>query len=509
MQLSGRDSNVYGVWVRGCMLLYKKENQPYRKKNTANMKSILLTAMMLLSGLAATAQTDPTIMTIDGKPVSRSEFEYSYNKNNSETVVDKKSVADYVDLFINYKLKVLAAEAAGIDTTESFRKEFLTYRDQQIRPAFIAPDDLKREAWKVYVETRDRIDSTGGMVRPAHILVMLQQKATKAQEAAAKQRIDSIAKALAGGADFAALAAKCSDDKGSAKRGGDISWICKGQTLKEFEDVVYGMKEGEVSKPFLSPVGYHIVKLLGRQSFFPYDSLKADIERFVSQDRVRERIISQNIDSIAKSSVPAITAEQVVDRKAAEMEAADSDLKNLVREYHDGLLLYEISNRTVWEKAAKDEAGQEAFFKKNKKKYAWDAPRYKGMAYNTKDAADIEAVKAAVKDLPFEEWAETLRKTFNDSIRRIQVVKGIFKRGDNALVDKDVFAVDTVVNAPKGYPYSATYGKTLKAPESWRDVREQVVADYQDLLEKKWVAELRKRYKVKVDKKVLSTVNKH
>ena len=303
--------------------------------------------MMLLSGLAATAQTDPTIMTIDGKPVSRSEFEYSYNKNNSETVVDKKSVADYVDLFINYKLKVLAAEAAGIDTTESFRKEFLTYRDQQIRPAFIAPDDLKREAWKVYVETRDRIDSTGGMVRPAHILVMLQQKATKAQEAAAKQRIDSIAKALAGGADFAALAAKCSDDKGSAKRGGDISWICKGQTLKEFEDVVYGMKEGEVSKPFLSPVGYHIVKLLGRQSFFPYDSLKADIERFVSQDRVRERIISQNIDSIAKSSVPAITAEQVVDRKAAEMEAADSDLKNLVREYHDGLLLYEISNRTV------------------------------------------------------------------------------------------------------------------------------------------------------------------
>ena len=94
MQLSGRDSNVYGVWVRGCMLLYKKENQPYRKKNTATMKSILLTAMMLLSGLAATAQTDPTIMTIDGKPVSRSEFEYSYNKNNSETVVDKKSVAN-------------------------------------------------------------------------------------------------------------------------------------------------------------------------------------------------------------------------------------------------------------------------------------------------------------------------------------------------------------------------------------------------------------------------------
>ena len=108
------------------------------------MKSMLLTAMLLLSVLSAWAQTDPTIMTIDGKPVSRSEFEYSYNKNNSEMVVDKKSVAEYVDLFINYKLKVLAAEEAGIDTTQSFKKEFLSYRDQQIRQAFLSNDDLKR-----------------------------------------------------------------------------------------------------------------------------------------------------------------------------------------------------------------------------------------------------------------------------------------------------------------------------------------------------------------------------
>ena len=161
------------------------------------MKSMLLTAMLLLSVLSAWAQTDPTIMTIDGKPVSRSEFEYSYNKNNSEMVVDKKSVAEYVDLFINYKLKVLAAEEAGIDTTQSFKKEFLSYRDQQIRPAFLGNDDLKREAWKIYAETRDRIDSTGGMVRPSHILVRMSQKATKEQEAAAKTRIDSIYKAIA------------------------------------------------------------------------------------------------------------------------------------------------------------------------------------------------------------------------------------------------------------------------------------------------------------------------
>ena len=473
------------------------------------MKAILLTALLLVTGMAAWAQTDPTIMTIDGKPVSRSEFEYSYNKNNSEMVVDKKSVDQYVPLFVNYKLKVLAAEEAGIDTTASFKKEFLTYRDQQIRPAFLGKDDLKREAWKVYTETRNRIDSMGGMVRPSHILVRMGQKATKEQEAAAKVRIDSIYNALKKGADFAALARRCSDDKGSAQRGGDISWICKGQTLPEFENTVFAMKKGELSKPFKTAVGWHIAKIVDKGNFFPYDSVKADIERYLDQSRVRERIISQNLDSIAKASVPQLTPEQVVDRKAAEMEAKDSDLKNLVREYHDGLLLYEISNRTVWDKAAKDEKGLEAFYNKNKKKYAWDEPRFKGMAYHTKDQADIEAVKKAVEKLPFEEWAETLRKTFNDSVRRIQVVKGIFKKGDNALVDKDVFHKDTTVTAPKGYPYSDVYGKTIKKPESYRDVRELVVADYQDLLEKQWVAGLRKKHKVVVDKNVLATVNKH
>ena len=119
------------------------------------MKFKSLLAAMLIVASSASAQTaDPVVMTINGKPVLRSEFEYSYNKNNSETVVDKKNVADYVPLFVNYKLKVLAAEAAGIDTTSAFRKEFLTYRDQQVRPSFINDDDVETEAYRIYKETQ-------------------------------------------------------------------------------------------------------------------------------------------------------------------------------------------------------------------------------------------------------------------------------------------------------------------------------------------------------------------
>ena len=192
------------------------------------------------------------------------------------------------------------------------------------------------------------------------------------------------------------------------------------------------------------------------------------------------------------------------------MESKDSDLRNLIREYHDGLLLYEISNRNVWDKAAQDVAGQTAYFKKNKKKYKWDEPRFKGMAYHVKDQADVKAVKDAVKNLPFDEWADKLRKTFNnDSILRIRVEKGLFKKGDNALVDRDVFGVDTIVKPLKEYPIDAVYGKKLKAPKEMSDVKAQVLADYQDMLEKEWVANLRKKYTVWVDENVLKTVNKH
>ena len=132
------------------------------------------------------------------------------------------------------------------------------------------------------------------------------------------------------------------------------------------------------------------------------------------------------------------------------------------------------------------------------------------MAYHVKVKDDVKAVKKAVKGLPFDQWAEKLRTTFNnDSVLRIRVEKGIFKKGDNALVDREIFKKDTTVKALDKVPLDAVYGKKLKAPENYQDVRGQVVVDYQEQLEKEWVADLRRRYAVKVDEEVLKTVNKH
>jgi peptidyl-prolyl cis-trans isomerase SurA len=196
------------------------------------------------------------------------------------------------------------------------------------------------------------------------------------------------------------------------------------------------------------------------------------------------------------------------------LAAVDSDMKYLFKEYHDGLLLYEISSREVWDKATADEGALSRYFEAHKKDYAWDQPRYKGIAYHVKDKKDVKAVKNCVKNLPFDQWTEALRTTFNpDSIIRIRVEKGIFKAGDNATVDRMVFKVSNASKADeanKDYPIDAVYGKKLKKyPDDYTDVRNQVVEDYQNQLEKEWVAALRQRYPVTIDESVLKTINQH
>ncbi len=471
-------------------------------------KKLLLGALLVCSTFAYAQSSDPVIMKINGKDVLRSEFEYSYNKNNTEGVIDKKTVEEYVPLFVNYKLKVEAAKAAQLDTAQSFKTEFGGYRDQQIRPALINDADVEAKARQIYKQTQEQIDGNGGMVNAAHILIRMGQKATDDEMKQAKLRIDSIYTALQNGADFAELAKTVSQDPGSAVRGGDLGDFVKGQMVKEFEDQAWALKDGEISKPFQSPFGWHIIKKNSGHPFFTYDSQKEAIYRFIEQRGLREQIVSEKLDSLSKAQ--GVPQQYIVDQKREEMEAADPELRYLIQEYHDGLLLYEISNKTVWEKAQSDEAALEVFFKKNKKKYAWTEPRFKGIAYRTRNVADVKAVQQAVKGLPFSAWTEKLRTTFNaDSVLRIRVEKGIFKKGDNALVDRQIFKVDTVAPAMKDYPNTAVYGKKLKAPQELSDVKQLVITDYQEQLEKDWVKQLRKQYPVEVDESVVKTVNKH
>ena len=302
--------------------------------------------MLLIGSMAYAQQSDPVVMKINGVPVTRSEFEYSYNKNNSEDVIDKKSVDEYVELFINYKLKVAAAYDAKMDTLKSFKKEFKMYRDQQIRPSFVEEQAIEAEAKEVYNKTLERIGDRG-LVKPAHILLHVKQDEDNAKLEAARIKADSLYQVLQKGANFAELAKKYSQDPGTAKNGGELPWIQPGQTFQEFEDAAYALKVGEMSKPVKSPVGYHIILMKDRKQLEPYDSLRENIRRFLEARGVREVVVDKKLDELVKASEGKLTKEDILAQREKELEAKDLNLKYLIQEYHDGLLLYEISNRTV------------------------------------------------------------------------------------------------------------------------------------------------------------------
>lgn len=380
------------------------------------MRKSLISILCAFAATAGAQTSDPVVMTVNGQNVTRSEFEYSYNKNNGDDVIEKTSVEQYVPLFVNYKLKVAAALDARLDTLASFKAEFAKYRDQQVRPTIATSEDVENEARRIY---DDRLKMIGdkGLIRPAHILMRLAQKASSAAQDSAKQRIDSIYACLQRGEDFADLATRFSQDPGSAKRGGLLPWICTGQTLKEFEEVAFALNKGETSKPFLSPVGYHIVKMTDRKQLEPYDSLRANIINFIEKRNLRDAIAQRKVSEMVKASDGRLTAAEVMQQRADSLAKVDEAMKYLIQEYHDGLLLFEVSNREVWEKAAADSVGQMKWYKKYRKK---------------------------------------------------------------------------------------RYGK-----KKFEEVRAAVTADWQDELEKRWVAALRKRYDVVIYDEVLKTVNKH
>lgn len=473
------------------------------------MKKTWFLILLTVSCASLYAQEDVVVMRVNGQPVTRSEFEYFYNKNNSESVIDKKSVEEYAQLYADYKLKVLAAKDAHLDTLSSFQKEFRSYRDQQIRPLLIPAGAVDSRCRSYY----DRIlESLQGkeLLQTAHIFMRLPQNASQQEQDELKVRMDSVYAVLQTGADFAELAKQLSQDTQTAARGGVLPWIGPNQTLKEFEDVAYSLEVGQYSQPFLSPVGYHIVKLMAKKPLESYEELKPNIKRYLESQGLENQLSSSVLDSLVQESGSQKTVEQILDEQTERLCAQDLNLKYLVQEYYEGLLLFEECSREVWEPAKADTAGIQKYFKSNKKKYSWSEPHYRGMVYYCQNEKDVKAVKKALKKVDINKWTTTIRDAFNKDSVTVRMERRMFVKGENGYVDRLVFKdKNAEVKEMKNYPYVAVVGKVLKkGPSEWTDVSNQVVSDYQRSREEAFVQELRKRYTVEIDAEALKTVNK-
>ena len=191
------------------------------------------------------------------------------------------------------------------------------------------------------------------------------------------------------------------------------------------------------------------------------------------------------------------------------LEEKYPEFGHLMSEYHDGMLLFEISNRMVWEKAAKDEAGLAAYFTEHRKDYAWKEKHYKGFVVMCADEETVAEVRRMYKELPADSFFLYVRTELNnDSVQRAFIERGIWTKGENAVVDRLAFKDKKVEIAENGrFPYPVVLGRMLrKYPEEYKDVRGAVTTDYQQYVEDEWVKSLVEKYPVKVNEEVLSSI---
>ncbi len=592
------------------------------------MKKTFLSILLLGASMFMFGQADQVLMTINDQPIMASEFLYIYEKNNQESSLDKKTMDEYLDLFINFKLKVAEAIAQGVDTTDAFKKELAGYRAQ---------------ATPRYLQDNEAIDSLvvlsynrmAKIRRASHIAVQCAPDADEATVAAAKARIDSIRErvtvgipvkvkkgrktitvqkvedfneaaalyseepsakqtrgelgwiqpfryvysfedavyttpvgevtpvfrspygfhiakveseqdyeevhashimkmtpmgdqerlataqvamdsihklAIQDGSDFAALALANSEDRGSAMRGGDLGWFGRGAMVQPFEDITFGLNVGEISAPFQTRYGIHISKLHEKRGIQPLDSMRSQILRQVQRDQ-RMDIAEQSFiaKTRAEYNLPAeMTDEEVIAYADAHLEEKYTELRYLVNEYHDGILLFDVSVREVWDKASQDVEGLTAFFKKNKKNYVWDAPRFKGHIIYAKDETAAKAAKQIIKTADPDSVMSYLNQYVNvDSVMYVKVERGLWEQGKSAAVDKYGFKLkDTEYTPTEEFPIVIALGKVIKAPQEYTDDRGKVVSMYQDFLEELWITKLREKHSVKINQDVWNAIRK-
>ncbi len=197
--------------------------------------------------------------------------------------------------------------------------------------------------------------------------------------------------------------------------------------------------------------------------------------------------------------------ETVVEETRKNLAENNSEYRNLTNEYRDGILLFEISNRNVWERSASDTEGLQKFFSANRAKYTWDKPHYKGyVIFATNDSIAGEAQKyLAANQVENDSLVSVMRANYGRNIKIEKVVTG---KGENAIVDNVAFNGERPEAPGRWTAWFGYAGRVIDTPEEANDVRGAVASDYQQLLESEWIKALRKKYKVKLNKKALKAL---
>ncbi len=633
-----------------------------------------------------------TLFTFGNNQVAKQDFLRNYQKNtiNKKPDMSEKALREYLNLYSLFRMKVREAEATHIDTISSINRELNNYK-KQLSKNYLTDDEVNN---KLYREAYDRMKEERHV---AHILIMAPPTLNPTDSLVAYKKMDSLYKAITTKkADFGELAKQFSEDKGTKDRGGDIGFITSLQTIYSFENAVYSTEVGKVSRPFRTPLGFHIVKVLDKRAtrgeievaqilisapkskgkvgyeeakkkadtilgelkngvafedlvkkysddrytnkldgkmprfgvgkvspsfedaafalnklgeisqpieteygihiikliekfpLKPYDSLQANIKRTVENDaraqtakdiyfnKVKaangfkdypanlEELVARigssipdtgknantfkasdfdfmnkslftlsNVNysqkdlmafaetitrgrflgprqSVAKDLYTMYVQQVVTDFQENKLMDENEDFRNLMNEYRDGIMLFELMDQNVWGKASKDSIGLRAFYEEHKSKYMWDAG-FVGSVYHFKTE---DAMKKGLSTLKKKKATdEDVVKAVNNEQTpdAVTIQQGHYEFAKFKEVAKENIANGKLSDAVKNADGSYTVVKANQIfdgpnQKSLEDARGYVVAEFQDFLEKKWNEMLRNKYPVKLDDAVFSTM---
>ena len=644
------------------------------------VKSLVVLSFLVACALNPVLAQDKnaTVLSVDGEPTSLEEFENIFRKNNRDSAISQQSLDEYMELFINFKLKVKEAREAGLDTVKKFITELDGYRNQLARPYLTDTDklnDLMREAYqnqtqevramhilikadanatpadtlKAYNKTmaiRERLmkgedfaslakavsedpsakDNGGdlgyftafqmvypfekaaydtkvgevsmpvrtrygyhlikvvdkrsarGEIHVAHIVV--KPKSETDGEANAQTKINEIyQKSLSGESTFEDLASKFSDDPTSAKKGGELAWFGTGKMVIEFEDAAYSLKNnGDVSQPFKTSFGWHIVKRLDYKPLPSFESMEKELKNKVSKDSRAEQTRKSFVEKLKKEyaytideaelaklvekadsnafegklyvnkkslekplismtgltitvndfnehmrtkgrSKPTMSPADFVKTSAlklgednllkledARLEEKHTAFRLLMKEYREGILLFEMTDQMVWSKAVKDTAGLAAYYESNKENFKW--PERANVIMYTCSSPEI--AKKTRKMLNAGKDKSTIAGELNqESQLNLQVQEGVFAREDNALLDKTTWKVGISEDIADNGQIVIVQFKEIIPPtiKKLDEARGMITSEYQTYLEQQWITEMRAEHKYQVNKEVLYTIH--
>jgi len=396
-----------------------------------------------------------------------------------------------------------------------------------------------------------------GTIEVAHIFKKLNKKDRSGQNAI-KKTMDSIYNALQGGADFGTLANQYSDDKTTKTKGGKLPSFGISTYDSKFEDAAFALKRtGDYTKPVLTSVGYHIIKKINKPGLptkeelkFKFkgkakktdrytDALASMIDRIKETSQFRER--RNVLDKFTAGLAPEFYTYKWIPRKEIGEEVLfsfgdankqsiydfakyakkktrlrgqfDQDKplpEGLMREYEEGILLFEATKINVWDKANTDTVGLYNFYEQNKSKYIFEQQATIGeYIVKTTDEKQIKKIMKCAK----RHNAEKTMKRFNkDGVEMVEYTESKVEPGSKELIGlefKKKSISKPIIDTKNGL---SLFKKVVKIEESRRkslaEARGYVVADYQDQLEQKWVNQLKKQYPIKVSDSVYKSLIK-